>query len=261
MKIVGHCLVKDEERFIWYAINSVIDYLDEIMVWDTGSKDRTIEIIELIKNSNPKVTTKLLKVDEKEIQNVRQKMLDETNGDWIFILDGDEIWYEDGIKDLVTKIQDTKESFDLVVNPNYMLIGDLYHYQEYAAGRYKIGDRVGHFNIRALRNIPGLHIEGIYPDEAFVDPDGVKIQNYSQEKIYFSKYPYLHASLLRRTSLDVKKLKYEIGEEFASDFYYPEVFFKKKPDIVDAVWEPMSLDYKIRAFLETPLKKLRRRLI
>lgn len=259
MKIVGHCLVKDEERFIWYAINSVIDYLDEIMVWDTGSKDRTIEIIELIKNSNPKVTTKLFKVGEKEIQNIRQMMLEETNGDWIFILDGDEIWWNDSILALRHETLDLK--YDVIVSPNFMLVGDIYHHQEEAAGRYKIGDREGHFNIRAIKNTLGLHVEGIYPDEAFVDAKGTKVQDYPKDRIYFSKYPYLHASFLQRSRKNARKIKYEIGEEFAADFYYPEVFFQEKLDIVPDIWEPMDKDYKIRASLETPFKKLRRRFI
>ena len=51
MSIWAHTLVKNEERFVWFAINSVIDYVDEMRVWDNGSSDSTVKIIKSIKNS------------------------------------------------------------------------------------------------------------------------------------------------------------------------------------------------------------------
>jgi len=77
----------------------------------------------------------------------------------------------------------------------------------------------------------------------------------------FLEEKYLHASFLTRSSKDLKKIKYEIGEIFPKDFYYPEVFFKPRPDIVPSPWKSMDLKYKFRAFIETPFKKLKRRLI
>ena len=133
-----------------------------------------------------------------------------------------------------------------------MLIGDIFHYQEEKAGRYKIDDRMGHYNIRAVRNSSGLHVEGTYPDEAYVTKEGIKVQDLPKEKILFLNKPYLHASFL-------KKNKYEIGEEFAKDFYYPEVFFKNRPGIVPSPWKVMSSGYRFRAFFETPLRKIYRR--
>ena len=49
-------LIRNEENFIWFAINSVIDYVDEIMVWDMGSIDKTEEIVKSI--DNPKIKYK-----------------------------------------------------------------------------------------------------------------------------------------------------------------------------------------------------------
>jgi len=52
MKIVAHTLIKNEENFVWYALNSVIDYVDEIKIGlDSGTSDKTEEIIRNIKNS------------------------------------------------------------------------------------------------------------------------------------------------------------------------------------------------------------------
>lgn len=248
MGIVAHTLVKNEEGFIWFAINSVIDYVDKIMVWDNGSADRTVEIVKSIKNSK----IKFKDVSDLRPEIARQKMLEESKDfDWIFILDGDEIWFESSIQYLVSTIQ---SNINCVVVPNYMLIGDVFHYQEEKAGRYRIAGRVGHYNVRAVRNVSGLHVEGIYPNEAYVTKEGIKVQDLPKDRILFLEDMYLHASFL-------KKRKYEIGEEFPKDFYYPEVFFKNRPSFVLSPWKRMSVGYKFRASFETPLKKIRRRLI
>lgn len=255
--ITVHSIVKNEENFIWYAVNSVIDYVDKIMIWDQGSSDRTIEIIKTI--DNPKI---ILKNYTEPVDILRQQMLEETNDDWIFILDGDEIWYEEGIKNLRGNLEKIGNSKDCVVVPNYMLIGDIFHYQENAAGKYKIGEKKGHFNIRAVRKTRGLRVEGVYPNEAYVNKEGIKIQDLNKEKILFWETPYLHASFLKRSAINGRKIKYEIGEDFPRDFYYPEVFFKPRPAIVSSPWKGMDDNgYKFKAMLQTPLKKIKRRLI
>src|SRR3989344_3752116 len=103
MKIWAHTLVKNEERYIWYAVMSVIDYVDRILIWDTGSTDKTFEIVEEIKKLYPD------KVDFREVGNVdinqftiiRNKMLDRTNSDWFMILDGAEVWWKGSISEIV----------------------------------------------------------------------------------------------------------------------------------------------------------------
>lgn len=255
MKISAHCLVKNEDRFVWYSIMSVIDYVDEILIYlDDRSGDKTERIIKTIKSSKI-IFKKKCPRNLQELGNLRQEMLEETKADWIFILDGDEIWYDGVVRDIRSKIYDLGESKDLIVNPNYMLIGDMFHYQPEEAGKYRIANRQGNYNIRFIRKgIPGLHAEGAFLHEGYADGRGIKIQNLGEERIYFSNEKYLHASFL-------KKPKFEIGKEFPKDFYYPEVFFKSRPAIVPSPWQAMTVGYKLNAFWQTPLKKIKRRLI
>ncbi len=256
MKLIAHCLVKNEERFIWYAINSVIDFVDEIMVWDQGSSDKTIDIINSINSKK----IKFRKV-EGSVADLRQRMLDDTTADWILVLDGDEVWYKESLSKLKSAIQGDA-SAELVVVPNYMLVGDMYHHQENVAGKYKIGRRMGHYNIRLIkRNIADLKVFGEYPAEGYSGKNGVKIQDFPEDKILFFDNKYIHASFLPRSTKDIKKIKYEIGEEFPKDFYYPEVFFEERPGVVPSVWGKMSFKNKLTALVETPLKKIRRRLV
>lgn len=255
MKITAQMIVKNEENFIWYAVSSVIDYVDEILIWDQGSTDNTLEIVKTIGSSKI-----ILKKVSEDVQVLRQKMLDVTNSDWIFILDGDEIWYESAIKNLRNNIEKVGTNKDCVVVPNYMLIGDIFHYQEKLAGKYNIGEKKGHYNIRAIRNTEGLHVEGVYPNEAYVINKGNKVQDLAKGRILFLDEPYFHASFLKRSSKDSRRVKYEIGDCFSRDFYFPEVFFLPRPDNVPSPWKNMEFAYKLRGAVETPLKKLKRRL-
>ena len=45
-----HTLVKNEEKYLWYAVMSVADFVDKVLLWDTGSSDKTVEIIKQIQN-------------------------------------------------------------------------------------------------------------------------------------------------------------------------------------------------------------------
>ncbi|OGM31115.1 hypothetical protein A2630_04635 [Candidatus Woesebacteria bacterium RIFCSPHIGHO2_01_FULL_44_10] len=271
-KITAHCLVKNEERFVWYSVMSVIDFIDEILLWDTGSTDKTKEIIKLISRENSKVKTNYLKsVTPEEFADVRQAMLDATDSDWFVLVDGDEVWWGDSMCHLLSTIKEEGHKLESIVVPTINLVGDMYHYQEEVAGLYRFGNKRGHYNLRAVnKNIPGLHSANPHGTWGWADEDGKQIQNRDSKKIKFIDAPYLHASFLQRAGAlagqkDVpkraQKLKYEIGETFPLDFYYPEVFFRPKPDVVPNIWEPMSNEFKQKALWQTPLRKLKRRIL
>jgi len=271
MKIYAHTLVKNEARWVWYAVNSVINQVDRVLLWDTGSTDGTVEILKEIKRQNKnKIDLKLLKsVNTEEFTDVRQKMLDETDSDWFLVVDGDEIWWEDSINRIISEIEKNGKKIESIVSPTINLVGDVYHYQEKEAGHYNLAGKIGHYNIRAInRLVPGLASKNPHGTWGWIDESGKMIQDRDNQKVVFLKAPYLHASFLRRAgSINfessvpkrAKKYKYELGESFALDYYYPEVFFKDRPEIVESVWERYDKNYFIRAAIETPLKKMRRR--
>lgn len=267
--VTVHTLVKNEENFIWYSILSVIEHVDNILVWDTGSTDKTIEIVrELIKIYPNKIFFKELgNVNEREYSVLRQQMLDETKSDWIFILDGDEIWWEDSIKSVIGFIRKNGQNYESIVVPTINLVGDIFHRQEELAGQYKIGKKKGHIAIRFVnRNISGLHVFESYGKEGYADNEDTPIQNRNQDKIYFLNAPYIHTTHLLRSSKDgevmqrANKRKHELGIVFPFDFYYPEAFFRSRPEIIPNVWNNMDFNFRFRAFIETPLKKIKRRI-
>ncbi len=273
MTISTHTIVCNEERYIWYSLMSVAKYVDKLLVWDTGSTDSTVEIIgEIKKKLGGKLEFRELgKVGPSELTQLRQKMLDETKIDWFVILDGDEVWWDASIKKLVKVINRDGNRLTSIVSPHYNLIGDIYHYQEDNLSQYVIDGRRGFVNIRAVNaKISGLHVVNPYPKEVYVDGDGVFLQEMPKKGRKLVDAKYMHFThLLRSGSLSKndeatlrgKKFKYETGRQFPLDFYYPEVFFRERPDIVPFVWETNTVKFYLRANIETTLRKLKREFV
>jgi len=269
--IWGNTIVKNEDRFLWFGVMSVIKYLDKILIWDNGSTDCTVEIIKELQKKFPEkiIFKEIGEVGREGITQARQKMLEETESDWVFLLDGDEVWWEDSIRKVREIINKKGDSLDFLVNPTINLVGDIYHYQEKEAGEYKIKNRKGHFTIRAVnRKIPSLHFALPYGQEGFFDSK--KPIQEREKALFLDGAPYLHFTHLSRSSsqqsekntLDrSKKRKYEIGIHFLKNFKFPEVLYLDKPSIVLSPWQKSSIVYKVVASLQTPFKKIKRRIL
>lgn len=267
--IWANCLVRNEERWVWYAVMSVLDFMDRIIVWDTGSTDKTVEIIKAI--DNPKIEFKEYgPVTRESYPKARQAMLEQTKGDWMFLLDGDEIWRKDDITKVVATIQKEGDWAESVVVKTINFVGDVYHYQEEEAGRYEIAGRRGHYNLRAINmRVPGLHAAGAHGVQGYFDADNKPIQERDPKKILFVDASYFHATHLPRSlkeekdkevPLRAQKRKYEIGIPFPKDTQYPEVFSLSRPGIVPEPWIRMGKEEWLRSLIQTPFKKLKRRL-
>ena len=77
-------MVKNEEKNLPRSINSLKSQVDEIIVIDTGSTDKTIEIAE---SFGAKVLTTQWQDD---FSTPRNMAIDAATGDWIIFLDADE---------------------------------------------------------------------------------------------------------------------------------------------------------------------------
>jgi len=273
MKIWAHTLVKNEERFVWYSVSSIIDYVDKMLLWDTGSTDDTLKILKALKKKyGEKIDLKIFgEVNAEEFAEVRQKMLDCTKSDWFIVSDADEIWWNKSANTLTQDIQKHGDKFESIFTPAVLVVGDMFHRLEDKAGKYKLKGKTGHYGLKAVnRNIPGLSSLRPHGSWGWVDCDLKMIQDREQDKILFSDSPFLHTTFLVRSKnkkLDKlvpkrkQKYKYELGVNLPKDYYYPEVFFQKKPEIVNSVWSVSDFGYKTKAFFTTPLKKIKRRII
>ena len=272
MKIWAHTLVKNEEKYLWYAVSSVIKHVDKLLLWDTGSTDGSLRIAKNLKEKfSEKIDLKQVTLGgAEEFPKIRQKMLDVTDANWFIMVDGDEVWWEGSIRKVVETIETYSKEAESIVVPTVYPVGDIYHRQEEAAGKYQLAGKKGHFALRAVnRKIPGLSSSNPHGTWGWTDGEGKMIQDREPKKIVFVDAPYLHFSLLPRAgerSEDEKvikraqKLKHELGTPFPKDYYYPEVFFRPRPDSVPSPWERMDTKFLIRSAIETPPRKIKRRI-
>ena len=99
MKLVSVSMVKNEEHWIWYSLTSVYSQVDEILVFDNFSTDRTLEIVRGMDH----VADKLLLWERfggpSEQQN-REQMLQlarSRGATHVLFLDGDEVHVDESL--------------------------------------------------------------------------------------------------------------------------------------------------------------------
>ena len=93
MKLVALSMVKNEEYWIWYSLTSVYHQVEEILVFDNFSDDRTIEIIRGMQHIADKLVLFERFGGASEHHN-RESMLDaarQRGATHVLFLDGDEV--------------------------------------------------------------------------------------------------------------------------------------------------------------------------
>lgn len=115
--VTGHLVVRNEEVWIWYVIKSVLPYLDKLLICDTGSEDKTIEIIETFKSD--KITLiKKPKLGPVEFQakfnEYKNELIDMTETPWSFVLDGDEVFHYKAMEEMIEKLKTIPEQWTVL---------------------------------------------------------------------------------------------------------------------------------------------------
>jgi len=113
MKISASLIVKNEQDHIRTCLNSIIG-VDEIVIVDTGSSDDTVNIAKEYTNRVYHGDEYLWKDD---FAHSRNQSLNLCTGDWILIIDADEILEEGGVKklrDLIGKTDKTGLYFNTI---------------------------------------------------------------------------------------------------------------------------------------------------
>lgn len=195
-KLTSHTLVKNEEIWVKPALAAVINFVDEVLVWDTGSTDKTVSLIQSIKS--PKIKFKQCgSVNRERLVELRNAQIQATKTDWFLLVDGDEIWPKENLEKLIQAAKKARPETLALVNRTRNCIGDLGHFLPENQGCYRIGPWAGHLNIRAIKNLPGLEVVGSYPNEAYLY-EGKKLQD-QPERLEFVDTWYYHTTHLKRS--------------------------------------------------------------
>lgn len=159
-------IVKNEELFIGDCLASVRDLVDEIIVVDTGSTDRTIEIAE---SFGAKVFHHPWQGDFATARNVS---LDHASGDWILVLDADEIIPGEGHVEIRQALRHSENVGYALIIEN--LLGDV-------GSEYQTA-----LIFRLFRNRPDIRYEGIIHEQAMLAAQrtGLPVQNLTSRIIH-----------------------------------------------------------------------------
>lgn len=262
-------IVKNEDIFIWYSITSVLPYVDKLLITDTGSTDETFQIISSIRSEKIEIN-KITSNNKFDIGSVRQQQLSRTQTDWIWIIDGDEIYPGSLGKEITGIIQSKGSDLEGIVVQRFDLLGDIFHYQSDEAGTYDLFGRRGHFALRLINkiNIKGLHTEGNYPYEGYYDKDGIELINHNRDKYIFTDGKLWHAMYLQRSTsgknlpdtLHRNKYKIETGLPIPDTSSLPKVFSMFNPNSTKKITQERSIFYEMLAKIITPLKKIKRKI-
>ena len=270
--ITAHIVVMNEEKWVWFAIKSVVDYMDQLIIYDTGSTDKTVEIIEWFIN-HPEYGSKIVfeekgRVNREEFVQLRDEQVKRTSTDYFLVIDGDEIYTKRQMEELIEKIN-SKENYDIGIMPFICCGGDVYHYRDPRRETYTHADKKGAFSMRLVSmHIPGIHC--VSPDgkwDGYYDINNTQVALENEFRGYFSKAGgYFHTSFLMRSSTReqdalvgwpsgrMEKLKkYGTWDyAFPKDYYYTEVFFDDtRPVIVDDPWKkPFDFERMILQFFK-----------
>ena len=231
--ITAHCLVKNEENFLYYAIKSVVGFVDRLIIFDTGSTDKTVELIQKLAEEYPEkiIFEEKGPCNKERHTQLRQEMLDRTTTNWFMVLDGDEVWTKSGMEE-VLRITHENNTVGCILAPYYLCVGDIFHHS--VRGQYIYEDLKIHALPRIYKITAGVRWSLLPYGEGDVVEDAqgdlMRKGNY-----VIIKNKYWHASALVRSSKDSEvglgrhkqvitySLKI-IGEGYKINEQLPEVF-------------------------------------
>ena len=150
-------IVRNEERFIGQCLDSVKDFVDEMIVVDTGSTDRTVEIA---RQSGAAVFEREWGGDFSEARNYS---ISRANGDWILILDGDERLAQRDAQKLGDLVRNSRADGFKLIQRTYLhdasFVCASANPGDYLEGR-EYSDCVNVSVIRLFRNDPRIRYAG-----------------------------------------------------------------------------------------------------
>lgn len=187
-------IVKNEEEYLPRCLNSVKDIVDEIIIVDTGSTDRTVEIA---KEFDSKV---YFFQWNNNFSEARNESLKHATKDWILIIDADEEIYEED-----------QRLFKILLNSS--LDEDaIYNFQgvSYSGNSINENNKTINLNPRLFKNNIGIHYEGAIHNQLIYSE---KNYNVICEDVKIHHYGYLNERIIstdkRNRNLAILKDQFE----------------------------------------------------
>ena len=203
-------IVKDEEEMLPRTLEAIKPAVDEMIVVDTGSTDRTVEIAE---SFGAKVLHHEWTGDFGEARNIS---LEAATGDWIVWLDADEVLVSEDAAELRKLVGQTWREAFYLVETNF-------------TGDIEDGTAVTHNALRVFRNRPEYRFRGRLHEQMAHNLPGYLPERIGHTQVRVEHYGYLgvvrdkkdkarrNLELLERQSaegVDTAYHKFNLGSEY-----------------------------------------------
>lgn len=165
-------IVRDEEEMLPRCLQAVMPAVDELVIVDTGSTDRTVEIAE---SFGARVLHHEWTGSFAEARNVS---FDAATGDWILYLDADEVLVEDDLPALRELLGQTWREAHYLVETNY-------------TGDDDDGTAVVHNALRLFRNRAGYRFDGRLHEQIADKLPGHLPERIGQSRVRVDHFGYL----------------------------------------------------------------------
>jgi glycosyltransferase involved in cell wall biosynthesis len=242
-------IVKDEEEMLPACLEAVAPAVDEIVIVDTGSTDRTVEIAESF-------GAQVIHHDwNGSFSDARNVSLDAATGDWFMYLDADEVLIADDrdrLRELTGRVW--REAFYLVETNH--------------TGDMEDGTAVTHNALRVFRNRPAYRFEGRVHEQIAQHLPGDLPERFEPTQVRVEHYGYLgvvrdskeksrrNIELLERQladGVDSPFLNFNLGSEHAAVGDAPAALRE-----FEQAWKALrgSADIHNRGFVPSLLNRL-----
>lgn len=192
--ITANLVVKNEEEYLEQVLTQVFKLADEVLIADNGSTDNTIEIIK-------KFPVDYFIEDNRNVCDVRNLLLEKSRGDWIWIVDGDEVWPDEALPKLKELLKNAPEEINAYAFTfrQMMPFGEANHKSR---------------PIRFFRNRNGVKWVYPFPREILSDNDGIMITQYganiprqNKDLKFVEDIKYIHYSGIKKSQWRDKQPK------------------------------------------------------
>jgi glycosyltransferase involved in cell wall biosynthesis len=167
-----HMMVRNEYPTAFFALMSVLPVVSQAIVVDTGSTDGTVDILRRVRDAYPH-KVRLYEFDlpdstqwsffkytreNRELGRMRQWMNDRTETEYIWLIDGDEVYRDSTVRAVSDYLRRGMPSHvNVAFLPLLWFAQDIHHIGDTNPRTYNITGRLFRRN--------GLHIKGSFPGE------------------------------------------------------------------------------------------------
>jgi glycosyltransferase involved in cell wall biosynthesis len=194
INLAVNMLTYNSENLVESTLQSVLPYVSEAHIIDTGSKDKTVEVLYKVQKEFPFLTIEVRDVDnlgeawKDKAKNVvltglLNNLKNITKSDWILKIDDDEV-YPEAIMNEIVNLEPKGDLYTLYFRHFQKDTGLIIHYRKHKNLRVT----------RLFRNLPEINWRGEYGRECI----SINGKRFPTRRLSYISNPFLHFGEYRK---------------------------------------------------------------